>query len=143
CPEARGASRRECCCWGRNLLSGGVLAARLSSPKSGVEGSSSDFGSVLNHWNSSTTGQGPSAAASTPSLRMPPVGGLGSRNIRQGLRRWQLRENLGRKTRFRGISLKSRIVCERIRLFGVPLRQAQGRPQNRRLGFGTTSSSHL
>src|ERR1017187_7079603 len=65
-------------CRGRNLLSGGVLAE--------VEGSSSDFGDVLNHWNSSTTGLGPSTAASTPSLRMPPIGGLESRAFRHQLR---------------------------------------------------------
>jgi len=48
-------------CWGRNLLSGGVLA--------GVEGSSSDFGDVLNYQDSLTTRLGPSTPAGTPALR--------------------------------------------------------------------------
>ena len=62
------AARAREICWGRNLLSGGVLAA--------VEGSCPDFGDVLSFWNSSTTRPGPSTAASTPALRTPPVGGL-------------------------------------------------------------------
>src|ERR1019366_8507587 len=78
CSEENGASRQESFRWGRNLLSEGVLAV--------VEGSSFDFGDVLSCWNSSTTRLGPSTAASTPSLRMPPVGGLGSRTFRHRFR---------------------------------------------------------
>ena len=70
--RSRAAARAGKICRGRILLSRGVLAA--------VEGSCSDFGDVLSYPNSSTTRQGPSAAVSTPALRMArPLGQVWNR----------------------------------------------------------------
>src|ERR1019366_9877047 len=108
CSEENGASRRESFCWGRNLLSGGVLAE--------VEGSSSDLGDVLSCWNSSTTGVGPSTTASTPPLRMPSGEGLGSRTFQHQLRCSAKRDfpfaalQLVRETRSLEIAVQSRGV---------------------------------